>query len=58
MQKKLTLWAGRTSVTRGYEFVAERGVTEETAQQWLAVFRKDEPNVIFIVSARKPSVKK
>jgi hypothetical protein len=57
MNKQMTLWAGRTTVTRGYEFVAERKVTEETAQEWLKVFRADEPSVIFIVSTTKPKTK-
>jgi hypothetical protein len=54
---EMTLWAGRFSVTSGYGFVAERKVTEETAQDWLEVFRKDEPGVIFLVSKTKPKVK-
>lgn len=51
---KLTLWAGRTSVSEGYRFVAEREVTEETAQEWLKIYRADEPGVIFIVSKNRP----
>jgi len=54
MNKPLTLWSLRTNTAVGNHFVAERKVTEETAQQWLAVFRKDEPSVIFIVCAKKP----
>jgi hypothetical protein len=57
-QSKLTLWAGRTTVARGYEFVAEREVTKDDAQLWLKVFRDDEPKVIFIVSKNKPKVGK
>ena len=51
---KLTLWAGRNSATEGYRFVAEREVTEATAQDWLKIYREDEPSIIFIVSAKKP----
>jgi len=50
----LTLWSLRVSVARGNHFVAERKVTEETAQDWLKIFRQDEPNVLFLVSERKP----
>jgi hypothetical protein len=32
-----------------------RDVTEETAQQWLAIFQADEPTGKFVVSKRKPS---
>lgn len=51
---KMTLWSLRTNPARGNHFVAEREVTEATAQEWLAVFRADEPGVLFLVSARKP----
>lgn len=54
---KLTLWSIRNSAARGNHAVAEREVTEANAQDWLAVFRADEPKVLFLVSARKPSVK-
>ena len=54
----MTLWSRRHSPTRGNYWKAERDVTEQTAQDWLKVFRDDEPNVIFIVSKRKPSDKK
>lgn len=58
MTKTLTLWSLRTSVAKGNHFVSERKVTEETAQQWLEIFRKDEPNVLFLVSDTKPKQKK
>jgi hypothetical protein len=54
----LTLWSLRTSVAHGRHFVAERQVTAATADQWLSIFRKDEPSVLFIVSARRPKVPK
>lgn len=54
--KKLVLWAKRTSVAKGNHFKAEREVTEETAQSWLKVYQDDEPNVCFLVSARKPKI--
>lgn len=53
-QKELTLWSERTSVAYGNHFVAERKVTEETAQEWLKIFREDEPNVLFLVCKNKP----
>ena len=36
---------------------AERDCTAETAQQWLKIFRGDEPKVIFLASVHKPSAK-
>lgn len=53
-QKELTLWSARLSVAQGNHFVAERKVTEETAQDWLKIFREDEPNVLFLVCKNKP----
>lgn len=32
----------------------ERSVTPENASLWVAVFRKDEPEAIFVVSSKKP----
>lgn len=58
MSKKMILWSKRYSVAKGNHWVNEREVNEETAQAWLSVFRKDEPNVLFLVSIRKPSDKK
>lgn len=53
----LTLWSLRTSFTRGNHWVAERKVSEAECQAWLKIFRDDEPNVLFLCSARKPSSK-
>lgn len=55
MAKKLTLWSKRHTPARGNFWQAEREVTEETAQQWLAIFRADEPKVLFLVNNRKPA---
>lgn len=57
MENDMTLWSLRTNPARCNHFVAERKVTNETAQQWLAVFRADEPNVLFLVSKTKPKAK-
>jgi hypothetical protein len=55
--KTLTLWSRRNSPARGNFWQEERKVTEETVQQWLKVFRDDEPGVLFLAAARKPSDK-
>ena len=54
----MILWSRRNHPARGNYWKAEREVTERTAQDWLKVFRDDEPGVIFLVSKRKPSDKK
>lgn len=53
----MKIWSLRTSPVRGNHFVDERDCAEDTVQAWLAIFRKDEPNVIFIASARKPPIR-
>ena len=55
MEKKLTLWSRRYSPSRGNHWIAERVVTEATCQEWLSIFRRDEPDVLFLCSARKPA---
>lgn len=54
--EQLTLWSLRNSVARGNHFVAERKVSNDTAQEWLSIFRKDEPQVLFLVAGRKPKL--
>ncbi len=54
--KPLTLWALRHSVAAGHRWTSERHVTDETSADWLAEFRKSEPDVSFVVSARKPKI--
>lgn len=51
------IWSFRHSVAQGNHVVCERECSIETVQQWLAIFRKDEPNVCFIADTRKPKVK-
>lgn len=58
MSKTLRLYSKRFSIARGNHWVIEREVTEETCQQWLEIFRKDEPNVLFLVSDKKPKENK
>jgi len=52
--KKLTLWSKRSSIAWGNHWVNERQVTEETCQDWLKIYREDEPKVLFLVSDKKP----
>lgn len=52
--KKYYLWSKRYSVAQGNHWKLERECLESTAQQWLEVFRKDEPEVLFVVSHNKP----
>ncbi len=38
-------------------WVPQRTVTDETAEKWLAIFKRDEPREHFTVSTKKPSGK-
>lgn len=52
--KRMFLW--KYNPVTGY-WNQERDVTEETKDQWLARFQKDEPDADFQISARKPKGK-
>jgi hypothetical protein len=52
--KKLYLWSKRFSTAQGHHWKIERECLQETAQQWLEVFQKDEPDVKFVISSNKP----
>lgn len=51
----LKIYSIRYSVAQGNHWQYERDCTEANVQEWLAVFRKDEPGVTFIASKRKPA---
>jgi hypothetical protein len=51
-ERKLLLW--KYNRITGY-WRAERDVSPETAQQWLTIFRDDEPRESFKISASRPS---
>lgn len=53
----MKIWSLRYSPAKGNHYVAERDCNEENAQEWLAIFRADEPKVIFIASKRKPATR-
>lgn len=49
--KTLSLWK-MNRVTGYWEF--QRKVIETEAQAWLRIFREDEPDTLFVATARKP----
>lgn len=53
----MKIWSLRFSVAKGNHWQYERDCTEANCQDWLKVFRDDEPNVIFLASIRKPPIK-
>lgn len=53
-EKRLSLYSWRWTVGQGAHWRFERDVSAETRNEWLAVFRKDEPSISFIVSDKRP----
>lgn len=51
----MKIYSKRFSPARGNHWVVERDCTEETAQEWLKIFRDDEPAVLFLASNRMPT---
>ena len=54
--KQVGLWSLRYSAAKGMHVVHERNVIASSADDWLRVFRQDEPDVRFAVSEERPSV--
>lgn len=51
----MKIWSRRFTPALGNHWKLERECTKDTIQQWLSVFRADEPNVSFIGNNRKPA---
>lgn len=55
MGPAFSIWSFRFSVARGLHARKERtAADEQSADLWLDIFRKDEPNIVFCASVRKP----
>lgn len=48
------IWSYRHTVARGYDWKLERECHVSESVEWLNIFKKDEPNVQFILSNKKP----
>lgn len=48
------LWAWRWTVARGWIWVHERRVTEETAVAWENIYKIAEPEIKFVIAKKKP----
>jgi hypothetical protein len=51
----MKIWSLRHTASNGTHMKHERDCLEVDAQDWLSVFRGDEPKVIFLASHKKPS---
>lgn len=51
----IRLFSKRYSAARGWYWEGERIINDEArAQEWLELFRNDEPNVTFVLSKNEP----
>lgn len=48
------LWSKRWSVAKGWHWQVDRYCFKSEAQGWLEVFKKDEPEIEFVISNRTP----
>ena len=49
------LWSIRWCTAKGWHYVKERECEIENGEAWKQVFSKDEPEITFILSEKKPS---
>lgn len=52
----MKLWSLRNRPSGGKWWVYERDVQPEDAKAWLYVFEKDEPEIVFLISSKKPKL--
>ncbi len=52
----INLWSKRWNPAKGSHWKLERECSLENAEAWLKVFLKDEPDVIFRLSKKKPKI--
>lgn len=55
--KITNLWSKRWNPARGHHWKLERECSIENSFAWLEVFQKDEPDVEFKLSEKKPRIK-
>lgn len=51
----MKLWSQRFSIANGWHWKLERQIKPEETEQWLKVFRFDEPGILFVASEKKPN---
>lgn len=54
---KTNLYSARWSTAQGWHWKYERECLPTTANDWLTVFKRDEPEVLFVLSEKTPSKK-
>jgi hypothetical protein len=52
----INLYSRRFSIFRGWQWKHERICTNETANTWLIIFERDEPDIEFKLSVDKPTI--
>lgn len=54
----INLWSLRFSFAYGWHWVLERECSLENKEAWLTIFSKDEPEISFKLSHKKPKLPK
>lgn len=54
----LFLYSKRWSTAKGWFWKLERDTLPENAESWLSIFRKEEPEIEFVVSEKQPIIKR
>jgi len=52
---EMKIWSRRFTPSLGNHWKVERECAPQAVQQWLAIFRADEPNTCFIGQSRRPA---
>lgn len=50
----INLYSYRFSTARGWHWKLERECLESTSKEWLEVFEKSEPDILFRLATKKP----
>ena len=53
----LKIYSKRWNAFRGAHWAIERDCNPDNVQDWLKIFRADEPGVVFVASKRRPPLK-
>jgi hypothetical protein len=56
MRSKLTLWRLTWSHACGTYWQAQRACDDSTAESWLEIYRRDEPNATYSLARRAPRI--
>ena len=56
MKRNLTLWRLTWSHACGTRWQAQRACDDDTAESWLRIYRRDEPNATYCLAHKAPRI--